>query len=603
MAFTGDLEHLPIIDIIQLVHTTRKSGIFSIKGSTGESKIVFRNGSIVSANHIDNSVRIGSVLLKTGAITMDDLKQAMDVMKQEDKDRLPLLATLVKMGRLKREDALRGLKKLVVLTIVELMSWTKGTFTFDTDAIVIASDGGQDLGVDAQMVLMDALRVFDERERDRAEGKEVLSLKALYSDALPEEGVLEAELESELESELKAKGEGPTVTADDLGLGDLDHLEKKIPRPVSEMEIFDPIEIQRRKIKELLPGFSSEEQEAFVAFLSKSGDRMAAADAAAKQSGKAVVICSGDALISHSVMSLCNDEGVVVFATGDDKELDRMVSQCLLSDKIPMVVFDAPAGPEGGFSRATIEGLRKKLHAKYAVVPMLQFAFPQETDFILRSYHEGVTAVLPRPSKEDRKKTYIQDTIQFLDAFKSYVRGFQYGSDDAGSDMKMLKESGAALRGATNPSESVLVVLTAVAGMFERAVTLVARGTELIGERSLGIGAEKSAGPAPADQLKVQLSQPSVFRDAVEKGRVYYGESGDETLRAFFSIIGRPMSPAVILLPLICDGKVVALIYGDFGQKEASPVRLDMLEVLAQQAGIALEYAIYRRQSAKAAQK
>ena len=74
MAFTGDLEHLNIVDIIQLVHATRQSGIFSVKGSNGESRIVFSAGNIVGANHIDNSVRIGSVLVRSGVITIDDLK-------------------------------------------------------------------------------------------------------------------------------------------------------------------------------------------------------------------------------------------------------------------------------------------------------------------------------------------------------------------------------------------------------------------------------------------------------------------------------------------------------------------------------------------------
>ena len=84
MAFTGDLEHLNIVDIIQLVHATRQSGIFSVKGANGESRIVFSAGYIVGANHIDNSVRIGTVLVKTGAITIDDLKQAMGVMKNAE---------------------------------------------------------------------------------------------------------------------------------------------------------------------------------------------------------------------------------------------------------------------------------------------------------------------------------------------------------------------------------------------------------------------------------------------------------------------------------------------------------------------------------------
>ena len=139
--------------------------------------------------------------------------------------------------------------------------------------------------------------------------------------------------------------------------------------------------------------------------------------------------------------------------------------------------------------------------------------------------------------------------------------------------------------------------------MFERAVTLVVRASELIGERAIGVSSEKSKGPAPAGGLKVRLSKPSVFRDVVEKGRVYYGESGDETLRSFFTEIGAPLRPAIVLLPLISDRKVIAVIYGDFGQKEASPVRLDMLEILAHQAGIVLEYELFRRQVAKAAQK
>ena len=75
MAFTGDLEHLNIVDIIQLVHTTRKSGIFSVKGDKGQSKIVFSSGSIVGANYINDSIRLGTVLVKIGAITIDALKQ------------------------------------------------------------------------------------------------------------------------------------------------------------------------------------------------------------------------------------------------------------------------------------------------------------------------------------------------------------------------------------------------------------------------------------------------------------------------------------------------------------------------------------------------
>jgi DNA-binding NarL/FixJ family response regulator len=598
MAFTGDLEHLHIVDIIQLVHTTRKSGIFSVKGSKGESKIVFSSGYIVGANHINDSVRIGTVLVKTGVITIDDLKQALGVAKDAGESRKPLMATLIQMGRLKREDALRGLKKLVEMTIVELMSWTKGTFTFDTDTIDVSSESGasfgdmeQDVVLDAQMVLMDALRIFDERERDRAAGKEVPSFEALYADVLPAESAGET------------KGERSTITADDLGLADIDRLEKKIPRLVSEMEIFDPVEIHRQKIKELLPGFSFEEQEAFVSFLRKSAGRKAAPDAAAKQASKAVVMFSGDKLIRHSVMSICKDEGVPVFATDDEKDLERIVSQCLSTMRMPMVVFDSPARSEGGFPEEKIISLRNRLRGKYSAVPVLQLASPQESNFILQSYNDGVRAVLPKPLKEIRRETYVQDTIQFLETFKSYIKGFQCRLDDTDRYVKKLKDGIISLRGLTNPSDAPLVILAAVAEMFERAVTFLVRPSELTGERAIGVSSEKSMGPTPADRLKIPLSKPSVFRDVLEKGLAYYGESSDEALKGLFGEIGKPLSPAVVLLPVICDRKVVAVVYGDFGEKEASPVQFDILEILAQQVGIVLEYGLFRRQMTKASQK
>jgi DNA-binding NarL/FixJ family response regulator len=593
MAFTGDLEHLNIVDIIQLVHTTRKSGLFSVKGTKGESRIVFSSGSIVGANHIDNSVRIGTVLVKSGAITIDDLKQAMGATKDAVKSPAPLMATLIQMGKLKREDALRGLKKLVEMTIVELMSWTEGKFTFDTETITVYSSGDaeQDVGVDAQMVLMDALRIFDERERDRAAGKEVPSFEALYADVLPAESVGET------------KGERSTLTADDLGLADLDRLETKIPRPISETEIFDPVEIHRQKIKEILAGFSFEEQEAFVSYLRKSVGRKAAPDAAAKQANNAVVIFSGDTLIRHSVMSICNDEEVPVFSTDDEEDLERIVSQCLATRRIPVVVFDSPAISEGGFPEEKIISLRKRVRGKYSAAPVLQLASPQDTNFILQSYHDGVRAVLPKPLKEVRRETYVQDTIKFLDAFKSYIKGFQDRPDDTDTYVKKLKGDIMSLRGLTNISDSALVILAAVAEMFDRAVTFHVRPSELVGERAIGAGSEKSMGPAPADRLKIPLSKPSVFRDVLEKGLAYYGESSDEAVKELFKQIGKPLSPAFVLLPLIIDRKVVAIVYGDFGEKEASPVQLDILEILAQQVGISLEYALFRRQVAKASQK
>ncbi|MDH4162190.1 MAG: DUF4388 domain-containing protein [Nitrospirota bacterium] len=591
MAFTGELEHLHIVDVIQLVHTTRKSGIFSVKGDRGESTIVFSSGAIVGANHLNDSVRIGTILVKMGAISVEDLKQALDAIRDIAAGGEPLLAALIQSGKLKQEDALKGLRTLVEITIVELMGWSKGTFTFDTDAPVYAGgDSGTDVALDAQMVLMDALRVFDERERDRANGKDVPSFESLYAEVLP--------------GQAHAPREQPsTITADLLGLADVERLEKKIPRPVSEMELFDPLAIHRQKIRELLAAFSPEEQDAFVAFLQRSLDRKAAPGGAAKQSGKAVVLFSSDKLIRHSAMTICKEDGVPVFSAEEENDLERTVEQCLSAMRMPIVVFDSPGGEGGGFPEETIIALRNRIRGRHPAVPLVQFAAPQQNDFILRSYSDGVWAVLPKPTNEGRNGSYVSGTIQFLAAFKSYIKDFQYRPDAADRYIKELKKDIKALREIVTPSDAALVLLITVADMFERAITFIVRPGELAGERAIGVTSDKSEGPTHADRLRIPLAKPSVFREAIEKGQVLFGESRDGILTGLFQQIGAPLSPSVVLLPVISDRKVVAVVYGDFGKKAAQPVQIDILEILSQQVGISLEYALFRRHVAKAAQK
>ena len=74
MSFVGDLEHLPIVDVIQLLHATRKSGTLCLKSAKGESQLVFSDGCIVSANHSNNSVRIGQILVQMNVISPDLLE-------------------------------------------------------------------------------------------------------------------------------------------------------------------------------------------------------------------------------------------------------------------------------------------------------------------------------------------------------------------------------------------------------------------------------------------------------------------------------------------------------------------------------------------------
>lgn len=606
MALTGDLEHLHIVDIIQLINTARKSGTFSIKSSRGESSLIFSNGYIVGASHLNNRVRIGTVLVKMTAITAEDLAQGLEVQRKAGKNRKPLISTLIELGKLERDKASRGLRKLIEMTLVELIGWSKGTFTLDTETIVVSpeccyplSKMEQEIFIDAQMILMDALRIFDEKERDRNAGKTGPSDEEFYADVISSEEVSEAK-----------NDKSSSLTAYDLGLGDLDQLERKIPQFLPVNEIFDPLEIHRQKIKETLADFSAEEQETFVSFLDKSIEKSRATyDRPQKQEARTngLVLFSEDELFNHSVMTICKDEGVLVFTTAGEEELFHIIDQCLTIKAPPVLVFDYPKTPEGLLSLEKVVSLRQQARERYPQVSIIQMTAIKDYTFMLQSLRDGSRAVFPKPSEDTQKATYISDTISFLETFKSYIKDLfnqQENLFSADSHMSRLKECISSLHVLIEPSAVSLALLQYVSEICERSISFIVRQTELTGEKAIGVYDEKIAGPTSVTRLKIPLTKASVIRNAVEKGRTFYGVSDDEILnKHLYEAIGIPLSPTMVLLPVKSLGKTALLIYGDFGGKEASHVQNDALEILSHAAGLALENALYRKQLKKAPQK
>ena len=105
---------------------------------------------------------------------------------------------------------------------------------------------------------------------------------------------------------------------------------------------------------------------------------------------------------------------------------------------------------------------------------------------------------------------------------------------------------------------------------------------------------------ATAMRLKIPLDEPSVFRQVVRTGMVYKGAADDELLSTrIYSRIGAPVSNDVLLLPLKTENKTRAVVFGDFGRRESETLKIDVFEILASQAGMAIEIALQRSRFSK----
>jgi len=173
MSFSGNLAEIPLVDVIQLLHGTRKSGILRIGSRKGKSQLVFKAGYIVSASHLSNSVRIGEFMVERGDIDSAQLKSALMAQQQAEAERLPLIQTLLRLDLVKEEVAFSALQGLITKTIVEVLTWKRGSFELEPTRDVTGDDFKfypenleQEVSVDVQSALLDALRIYDEKVRD-----------------------------------------------------------------------------------------------------------------------------------------------------------------------------------------------------------------------------------------------------------------------------------------------------------------------------------------------------------------------------------------------------------------------------------------------------
>jgi len=591
MSFSGDLEHLPIVDVIQLLHSTRKTGTLFLESNKRESQLVFRDGYFISANHPNNSVRVGQILVEMKTITHDDLELALLEQQQAGPNRKPLIATLLEKGKINEDNAYQGLEALIEMTIVEVLTWTSGTFSLDVTKTEVSDEFRyfpetlkRDIYMNAQGILMDALRIYDEKMHDGT----LTDLFFAGGETIPEEPNVDG-------------GENLSITADMLGLDSLDELEKKIPDVFTGIKEFAPADAHRQVIEEVLGDIPQGERERLCGFLSTFSSQAASAKEgpAADEPALAVILYSRDRFITHAITASCRRGDRFVFSTDDEVNLDPIIVQSLSKGFLPVLVLDAPDMAEEVLQSDYFAGLQEK-RKKYPRIAILQLVIPREFDFSLHALQAGVRAVLPRPDREGRKSTFVDDTIAFLTAFHSYLRTSISGSEQ--QILSRFKRCFHELDNLTEVPELVFALLNFASCMFERAITFVVGKTELIAEKGIGVRSDKCDGPSPPMMFRIPLDRPSVFQDVVDSGRLYFGQGDDAILREhLFAEIGAPSSPQMLLLPIHNFGRVIACIYADFGTKGSLPVQIELLDFLARHAGLLLDAALYRKRFDKTA--
>ncbi|WP_321371676.1 DUF4388 domain-containing protein [uncultured Desulfuromusa sp.] len=595
MPLTGELEHLPIVDVIQLIHSTRKSGTLNVYSRKGEGQLVFNNGYIVSATHSSEKLKIGKILLESEIIVQADLDKALAIQELSEEDRKPLIATLLEHCGLSKDAAYKALETLIEMTVVEMICWTRGIFTLDIDDINVSDDYRylpkqlQTVTLDTQMVLMDALRIFDEKIHS---GEIQISDEPLANNPL--EHLEETREQDQIEEKT---GEEIVVSEDLLGLADLDKLERKKPYVFKGLEAFDPADIHRQVINRTLSDIPDDGKENLVSFLSglSTSHLLEDGSTASTTKSQAVIIYTCDEFLQHAVMTVCKKEGILVFVTADRTELDNLIDRALFKYLEPILVFGGPVTDVDGFSKAEIIDIRSLKMAQYPQISIIQLASPLDFTFSLQSLNDGTRAVFPLPYFSEREETFADDMTHFLNTFQVYIRGCF--NEERRQQFAKLRNSLSGLRLLRKAPDISLLVLQFVSELFARSLTLIVDKRELIAERSVGILTPKESGPAAPMKFRIPIRKDSVFVDIINSGNSFFGKPEDETFSdLIYPEIGAPADATILLLPLKSNDRIITITYADFGSRAAGKISLDFLEFFVGQAGIAMENALFRKQ-------
>ena len=170
MSLSGNLEDVSVADTLQFIHLGGRTGTLTLSNGEAVAEIGFHQGRIVNAWG-PGSKRLGELLLEAGLIDQSALDSALKTQESEQ-PRRSLGQVLVGTDAIAADAMYRAVEQQIERTVYDLVTWTHGTFRFVLDEVkgideiaAVPGDVIRHLNLDTQMVLLDALRIFDERNR------------------------------------------------------------------------------------------------------------------------------------------------------------------------------------------------------------------------------------------------------------------------------------------------------------------------------------------------------------------------------------------------------------------------------------------------------
>jgi CheY-like chemotaxis protein len=560
MSLTGNLEDLPLLDILQIVSFSKKTGHLTIRAAAGDGAIVFRDGLVVCAFTWDT-------------MPLDPRARSLPA---ETRDRM-----------------LRG---RIELALEQLIRLREGQFNFALSDELPSKVESRDItaetlsgGINPQELLLDLARGMDEDRRNST-----ALLEASFAEPPPEEPLAEPPGE---EPDLELEPDEDDEEPEELGL-----------EPDEDGEPADAF-----------IDFTSAESSAARAIAApRSSPPAAPAAPAAPAEPPAVLLVDDEEDVRRVVAQHLTKAGYQVV---ESDTVDGAVKKAHRLGKadIPFVLVTDLGMPtsggssfQGGFEivkrlakmnlqppvlmmtdtlSGAVQARAKQLRIEHFVFkPGLSKLDPEQYEADLRVFANKLrTDILPRllqpaepkpgpaPARAASTEPALAPAVlstEFLELQNRLRELRQRGEagDIAGLVMKVARE------------------------FFERAVLFLVKDDEARGLAGFGAAPKADSLNLLARRIVIPLQEKSAFGDVAASRKPFRGPATDDKgVQYLLGKVGRFKSGTVALLPLLTNRETIALLFGDNPESGGPLPRLEPLEVFINQAGIALENAFLQK--------
>ncbi|MCM2263731.1 MAG: DUF4388 domain-containing protein [Desulfuromonadales bacterium] len=554
MSLVGNLEDLGLGEILQIVSLSRKSGILELNSRDRSGKIVFQSGQVTRATATTFPENLGDLLLRGGMVDLGTLKQAL-VIQQEKDDGRRIGDILADEFKVNRESIDKVVREQIERIVYSFFGWTEGAFAFELgepeEMAATSLNPLQfmlDSGLNPQWLAMEGSRLIDEK-RHRGE-------------------------------EVEERGES---------LVDVDQLlaEVKGEPPAAE------------PAKPSAPG---------------------AEESAGSRRGFLVV--DDDYATVEQIIQRLQARGAKVRAYTAGQPFLDAVDQADPETTTLVIDLIMPrrdgSGVLGGLE--LLEQVRKH-YSDFPVLVMTDHPSNEAEENVRRF---GVPALLPKPTRgeiaEGLGGTVLDELADALFSltgqkgapvtrdkhlFNIGVELYHELGEASGLTPQQSRQSPGLhlLRGMleelNNPSLGggiILLILRFASELMNRAVIFLVKEQEIVGLGQFGIELPGASADVMVRGTRIPTREESLFSEALTgMSPVRVTTASQPWDDYLFNQFGGRKPQEIFLGPLISEGRVVAVLYGDNLPEEKPVGDTEALEIFLSQAGLAMEKALLER--------